>query len=168
MTIRWAVDNDLLTSFTTGNSADGDTFLLDGFNNTAAVIGLSDTTVMAFGYGDEVDENNYGPNSVIRDLGRNMRIEVSSNQPPNTHDTNVLQVYGFYWDQNSTLEQTIAGSDPSITGPGTKPTLFYQPDLWKTIRPDGHGGTMIGAGGVNIDLMYDTYIRPNQLLGPHT
>ncbi len=166
MTIRWAITGDNVNLFSPSDAENGDTFLIDGASNTVAISGLSNTTAMVFGNGDFVDEQAYGASNVIYDHGRNTRIEVSSNPQANPQDTNVIKIYCFYWDQNATLEQTIPGSDPNNRGPGTKPTQFHQADLWSTIRPDGHGGTMVGENGVNIDLMYDVYIRPNQFLSP--
>lgn len=166
MTNRWAITGDNVNLFSPSNAENGDTFLIDGANNEVAVSGLSNTTAMVFGYGDFVDEQSYGALNAIYDRGHNTRIEISSNPQTGPQNTNVIKIYGFYWDQNATLEQTIPGSDPNNVGPGVKPTQFYQADLWSTIRPDGHGGTMVGASGANIDLMYDTYIRPAQFLGP--
>ena len=159
MTVHWSITANSTTSFTAADAADGDTFVIDNGSTGVAIVGLSDTTAMAFGYGDGVQESSYGPNSIIQNYGNNTRIEIDSD--PKNPDTNVINIFGFDWWKGATLEQTIAGSDPNNTGPGSKPTLFYQADLWSSVRPDGHGGTMVGVGA-NIDLRDVGYIGHSQ------
>lgn len=110
------------------------TFVLDGGNSS---LGLSTGTAMVFGHGGNVSVTGAG---VVRDNGADTHITVGSN-------TTAI-VYGAYWDLGSTLQQTGVSAA----------------SLAASIRPDGHGGTLIGTGSTSVDLMYDVYVRPSQLL----
>lgn len=158
MTVHYSITADTTLTFEDTNAANGDTFIIDNAGAGAYISGLSQTTVMTFGYGDSVTESSWGPGSTIIDRGQNTHIGINSFS---SIDTSPIQIWGFYWDQGATLEQTLPGNSgaPNASGP------YHLADLAATERPDGHGGTMVGANGVNIDLMYDVYIRPAQLLG---
>ena len=62
--------------FTTANAADGDTFLLDG-PETSMTVGLSSSTMWAFGTGDTITAQG-ASDSVIYDRGTLMHVIVGA------------------------------------------------------------------------------------------
>lgn len=122
-------------------TTDGGTYMLDQGSNLSAVGG--NATIMMFGYNDSVTATQGGGDFVM-DNGYNAHIAAVQADVPT-----LVDVMGTAWNWGNGYE--IANASGAVQTP--------------TITPDGHGGTSITAGNATIDLMYNPYVAPGQVIG---
>lgn len=137
-----------ITSQSPGNVAtagqNGDTYVLDNSANLN-IIGMSGGTVMTFGTNNYVEQDFAGRNTVV-DHGQGLRVAAESGFATSPI---VLDVKMAASDLASTFG--IYNTSGQVVAP--------------TVGSDHHGGTLITAGNVSIDLIRDAVVRPGQILG---
>jgi len=138
MTIS-TIRHDAFIASPTGT--DGETFVLHGSNIRATLFGLSNNTTFIHGSNNGLLLSTDSNESIV-DRGRGTQISDAFAQG----NTNI---YGFQNDSTGSF------------------TMMFMTtaNLQASMRPDGHGGTMVGTGGFTVDFVGAAHLDPAQLHG---
>jgi hypothetical protein len=135
-----ASTQDTFESTYTGAS-NGETFILEGNNLTATIFQLSSNNSFIYGTDNSMLLNGDGPESVF-DRGQGTHLTVADPLAQ-------VNVYGFQFDRTGSFTEMFTTTAA----------------LQASMRPDGHGGTIVGTGGAVIDFIGDTHVSASQLHG---
>jgi hypothetical protein len=127
---------------TTPGAHDGDTFILSGKNASIGIWGLADTTLMFLGNNQRAviaTTQPHGGTTTIYDEGHGTQFNF-------IEGTGNITIYDFQHDKTGYIH---AQMQSPIT-------------VHLTASSDGHGGTLLTAPGLKIDLVGDKHVLASQ------